>query len=207
MVASSRCHHSPHPNSANRTRGACSFTPIQGCCFAFWKGWNADTGRTLQDRNTAGSLRYSTPQKLSRPALTRKRTPLHSHPSLARAKACLHTVTAGLVRNWHISPAWFGGLSTGQCTSVGMYFHSISKLKTNKAQLYTVVTLIYCQSKPSEDWEPPPAALLPPALKPKNVSASFVRDTMPCTSRQCCNPSASQAVDKSMDTTKREGDK
>lgn len=68
--------------------------------------------------------------------------------------------------------------------------------------------MIYCQLKPSEDCES--LQLLPFYLqlsKLKNVSSSFVHDTMPCTPRQPCSPSASQAVDKSMDMTKREGDK
>ena len=62
--------------------------------------------------------------------------------------------------------------------------------------------MICCQLKPSEGYES--LHLLPFHLqlsKPKNVSSSFVHDTMPCTSRQWCNPSTSQAVDKSMDTT------
>lgn len=67
----------PHTQTVQTGYSACSFTPIQGFCFSFWKGWDADTGRTLQDQNTAGSLHYSTPQKLSRAALTQR-----EHPSI-----------------------------------------------------------------------------------------------------------------------------
>ena len=122
----------PHTQTVQTGYFACSFTPIQGFCFSFWKGWDADTGRTLQDQNTAGSLHYSTPQKLSRAALTQREHPSVHTPLLPNPKPTCTQWQQDCLKNWHIGSASFGGLSTDNVQVLALIFTASQNWKQIK---------------------------------------------------------------------------
>lgn len=151
----------PHAQTGQTGYSACSFTPIKDFCFNFWQGWDADTGRTLQDWNTAGSLHYTTPQKLSRPALTQREHPSIHTPLLPNPTPACTQWQQDCLKNWHISLVWWLEYNV----QVLALTFTASQTE-NKAQLYTVVRLWFTVSQTLwRLWKPPAAALLPPALQ------------------------------------------